>query len=342
MTIKHIYWFAYYNLEEPSVRYRAKYPLIELQEKYHISYSIVYPGYSLASLLNFFRTYFSALLFRRKNSIIVFQKIYSNGLYSATLKFLLFCRSSNTLYDIDDADYIRRPAKTIHYFMKKSTVCAAGSTSIIQYIQQYNSNTFLLTSPVIDHGIIKQQLEKTFTIGWIGYYGAHRASLTQLFFPALHKIDFPIKLKLIGVANVNEVQEIQSYFKNNPNISIDAPLNIDWFNEHSVYQFISSFDLGVSPLLDTEFNRGKSAFKLKQCLSCGVPVLGSSVGENKYFLKDGVNGFFCENADDFADRIVFLRNTIHESYPNLSQNALKTFPEFSLDHYCNKLMNLEF
>lgn len=140
----------------------------------------------------------------------------------------------------------------------------------------------------------KAALEKTFTIGWVGYYGAHRQSLTELFFPSLYKIDFPLKLKLLGVSDKVEEQEIKSYFKHNKNITVETPLDLDWLDEHSIYELITTFDFGVSPLIDNEFNRGKTAFKLKQCMSCGVPVLGSRVGENIAFLQDGINGYLCD------------------------------------------------
>ena len=339
MEIKHIYWFAYFNLDEPSVRYRAKFPLQELNEKHGITFSIVYPGYSFQNLSNFLLSFFSALFFRKRNSIIVFQKMYSIGIYTTALKVLLFFRSKHTLYDIDDADYTRRPAQTMHHFMKKCSACSAGSKSLMDYISQFNQNVFLLTSPVIDHGLTKTDLEKTMTVGWIGYYGAHRQNLTQLFFPALFNIDFPLKLKLLGVANEVEEQEIKSYFMDNINILVEAPLGLDWHDELSIYETIATFDVGVSPLIDNEFNRGKSAFKLKQCISCGVPVLGSSVGENNTFLKDGVNGYLCNTPNDYFQKLTLIKNSQDESYINLSMNAKKTFPTFSIDNYCSTFIN---
>lgn len=339
MEIKHIYWFAYFNLNEPSVRYRAKFPLQQLKERHGITYSILYPGYDFHNVSNFILTFFSVLLFRKSNSIIVFQKIYTSGIYATALKVLLFFRPQHTLYDIDDAEHIRRPAQTIHHFMKKCSACSAGSKSLVDYIRQYNQNVFLLTSPVIDHGLSKTALEKTLTVGWVGYYGAHRQSLTQLFFPALFDIDFPIKLKLLGVADKAEEQEIKLYFKNNKNITIETPLGLHWFDEHSIYEIITTFDVGVSPLIDNEFNRGKSAFKLKQCLSCGVPVLGSSVGENKEFLQDGINGYLCDNPNDYFQKLISLKSSQNGSYTKLSLNAKKTFPTFSIDNYCSTFIN---
>ena len=339
MGIKHIYWFAYFNLDEPSVRYRAKFPLQQLKHNHGITFSIVYPGYDFQNLSNFILTFFSALLFRKSNSIIVFQKIYTKGIYSSALKVLLFFRPQHTLYDIDDAEHTRRCAKTIHYFMKKCSACSAGSKSLVDYIKQFNQNVFLLTSPIINHGLTKTSLEKTMTVGWVGYYGAHRQSLTELFFPALYDIDFPIKLKLLGVANEIEEQEIKSYFKNNKNITVETPLGLDWLNEHSIYETIATFDIGVSPLMNNEFNRGKSAFKLKQCLSCGVPVLASSVGENKTFLQDGVNGYLCDTPSDYFQKLTSIRSSQSWSYNILSLNAKKTFTTFSIDNYCSTFIN---
>ena len=58
MEIKHIYWFAYLNISEPSVRYRAKYPLQQLNEKHNIGSLSYNPGYNFRNLLNFLLTYF--------------------------------------------------------------------------------------------------------------------------------------------------------------------------------------------------------------------------------------------------------------------------------------------
>lgn len=338
MEIKHIYWFSYFNLSEPSVRYRAKYPLEQLQSQYGITSSVVLPERNLHGIWQFIKVFLSALLFRKKDSLIVFQKIYTNGLYAKTLQLLLLLSPCNTLYDIDDAEYTRRPAGTIHYFMKKCTACTVGSAALANYARQFNTEVALLTSPVIEHGVSRAP-DNVFTVGWIGYYGAHRESLTRLLFPALQKTDFPVRLKLLGVAGSEEREEIRNYFSNKPNISLDMPADIDWQNEYAVYRHVASFDVGVSPLTDTEFNRAKSAFKLKQCLSCGIPVLGSSVGENLRFLKDGVNGYLCDSPDDYYENICRLQQLPAAAYSLLSENAKQSITQFSIAHYCAALLS---
>ncbi len=51
MKIEYIYWFAYYNLNAPSVRYRAQYPLKFLKEKYNIQNTFIYPEYKIINII---------------------------------------------------------------------------------------------------------------------------------------------------------------------------------------------------------------------------------------------------------------------------------------------------
>lgn len=332
-TIEHIFWFSYFNTDEPSVRYRAKYPLQFLTEKHGITYSLVYPGYDFHSIRVFVWTFFSVLFFRKKNSLIVYQKIYSKGIYAQALKILLRFRPYRTLYDMDDAEHTRRDAGTIHHFMKRCTACSVGSRSLREYALRFNPNVFLLTSPVIDHGLRQQPRNNAYCVGWIGYYAAHRDSLNQLFFPALRQLKFPIILKLLGVETKEEEQEIRSLFSDFPHITLEIPMSLNWQHEEIIYQHITSFTVGVSPLLDTEFNRGKSAFKLKQCLSCGVPVLASPVGENVHFLRDQLNGYFCLEPKDFEKKLTELYRIPQEHWKSWSQNALQTHSRFRMEVY---------
>ncbi len=340
MPIKHIYCFAFYDMSAPSVRYRLKYPFDLLKTEQGINYDLIHPGYDLKNLSRFLRVFLGILLFRKRHSLIIFQKIYTKGVYANALKILLFFRPKNTIYDIDDAEYIRFEPATVQYFMKHCAICTVGSETLKNYAQQYSPNTVLLTSPVINHQEIKNARNSLFTIGWIGFYNGHKDNLHQLLFPALKKIKEPIKLVLLGVRKAEHRQEIQDYFISNDNIQIEIPENIDWLDEISVYRRIKEFDVGVSPLIDNEFNRAKSAFKLKQYLSAGVPAICSPVGENIHFLGEGENGFFCNSTDAYEKAILKIKKMTIEEYQLLCNNTRKDYSEFSVRRYAFDLIGL--
>lgn len=340
MKPKHIYWFAYYNADEPSVRYRAIYPLKYLSAHHNFSYDLVMPGYKAADIFLFLKVYLSVLLLRRKNSVIVYQKLHTKRIYGTLLKWLVKCRPANTVYDIDDADYLKFPPENIRYFIRHSSHCIVGSRELGEYAATLNNRVSVLTSPIIEHNHIKQERNKLLTIGWVGYYNAHRASLMQLFFPALVDLGFEVKLIILGVVHPNHFVELNTYFELVKNVKLELPVNVNWQDEESVYQIISTFDIGVAPLLNTELNRAKSAFKLKQYLSCGVPVLGSDIGENSLFLKYGINGYVCNTPDDYSQYFRLIKNATDKEYTTLSVNAIDSIAGFSMANYCEKLVNL--
>lgn len=338
MKITHIYWFANYNPSSPSVRYRIIYTLPYFKNM-GISSSFVYPGYGFLNILHFIKIYLSVVFFRKKNSIIVFQKIHSARMYATLLKALLLFRSQNTLYDIDDAEYERHPSGTIHFFMRKCSACSAGSTRLLQYISVFNSNSFLQTSPVMQHDKIKIKRNQELVIGWIGFYNAHRKSLQELFYPALTDVRFPVRFVLIGVQEVKDRDEILSYFNDIKNIQIEFQNLADWEHDMPAYELISQFDIGVSPLLDTEMNRSKSAFKIKQYFSCGVPALGSPVGENITLISDGKNGFLCYSVQDYKERITEISSMNSSAYKQMQLHVLETRNNFSIENYCKNLVS---
>ena len=91
---------------------------------------------------------------------------------------------------------------------------------------------------------------------------------------------------------------------------------------------IHTFDIGLMPLTDTPWNRGKCALKVIEYMACGVPAIASPVGENNYIVKDGINGFLPSTIEEWVSVIeklsknyIFLeklgvqaRKTVEESY----------------------------
>jgi glycosyltransferase involved in cell wall biosynthesis len=59
---------------------------------------------------------------------------------------------------------------------------------------------------------------------------------------------------------------------------------------------IGACDVGIMPLPDGPWERGKCGYKLIQYMACGLPVIGSPVGVNSTIIDDGIDGFVAANS----------------------------------------------
>ncbi len=347
---QHIYWFAAYNLDSPSTRYRGKYPLDYFSRELGISFDFFMPERSVFGLLKFLRIYLLALFFRKNRSLIVIQKVCSNGFYANSLKLLLFFRPQNTLYDLDDAEYLRQGTRSLHHFLRKCKRVSVGSESLKQYCRVFNANVFILSSPVIEHGVVKQKRnDGCLHIGWVGDLGngnpvsqgfSYKKSMFDLFFPEILQYPYPLKLSLFGVKNEADIPEIKAFFQDSPHIELCIPAHLNWKDDLWLYDKIAQFDIGISPMVDHPFNQAKSAFKSKQYLSVGVPTLASDVGENSRFVLDQVNGLLCRGKGGFINAIHTIEKMDDAAYAEMSRQARAHRKDYSIPDFCTRLLKV--
>lgn len=332
--IEFIYWFAYYNLDSPSVRYRAKYPLDFFKKFKSVESYLIIPSYRPIAIYLFLKAYLSALFFRKPNSLIVIQRVQSRFIYSTLLKFLIRIKNQDTVYDLDDADYLEVNPKTIYFFAKHCEKISAGSKQIEIYLKQFNNHIIHTTSPIVDLEIVKTKRNSIFAIGWIGGFGGeHKDSLIELVLPAIKELTFRLKLILIGVIKIFDLEYIEKYFQDNSNIEIEVPLEIDWNDEVDIQTRIVQFDVGIATLTNSEMQLSKSGIKAKQYLNNGVPVLSTNLPENNTVVVDGVNGYFCATTNDFKKRINQFYNMTDSDYSQFSKNARESISKFDHNKY---------
>jgi glycosyltransferase involved in cell wall biosynthesis len=60
------------------------------------------------------------------------------------------------------------------------------------------------------------------------------------------------------------------------------------------------------PLVDSDWEQGKSGYKLIQYMACGKPVVASPVGVNNVIVKNGVNGYLAKNQDEWVEALALL------------------------------------
>jgi glycosyltransferase involved in cell wall biosynthesis len=111
---------------------------------------------------------------------------------------------------------------------------------------------------------------------------------------------------------------------------------IDWTQEGEIELLMRSH-VGIMPLTDDAFARGKSAFKLIQYLAAGIPVIASPVGENRTVVNDNVNGFLAYNTEHWVSYLETLA-TDQELYTKFAQAAKKSARQFSIQKYSPIMM----
>jgi len=88
--------------------------------------------------------------------------------------------------------------------------------------------------------------------------------------------------------------------------SLGLPMTSIAWTEQTEVASISSFDIGIMPLLDGSFERGKCGYKLIQYMACGLPVVASPVGVNCQIVEHGVNGFLAETPEQWEQALQTL------------------------------------
>jgi Glycosyltransferase len=131
-----------------------------------------------------------------------------------------------------------------------------------------------------------------FVVGWIG--SPSTAKYLQMLTGSLAKLSaqFPLRLRVIGGGDVRV-----------PGVEVES---LPWieFDEVSLLQ---GCDIGVMPLLDSPWERGKCGFKLIQYMACGKPVVASPVGVNREIVVEGVNGFLASTSKEWFEALLRLK-----------------------------------
>jgi glycosyltransferase involved in cell wall biosynthesis len=71
-------------------------------------------------------------------------------------------------------------------------------------------------------------------------------------------------------------------------------------------QELQKFHIGIMPLPDSPWERGKCGFKLIQYMACARPVVGSPVGVNRQIIEDGINGFHATSMTEWIRAVQLL------------------------------------
>jgi glycosyltransferase involved in cell wall biosynthesis len=80
---------------------------------------------------------------------------------------------------------------------------------------------------------------------------------------------------------------------------------VEW-SEDTEVESIRSLDIGIMPLLESPFAKGKCGYKLIQYMACGLPVVASPIGINSKLVAHGKNGYLANSKETWIEALSAL------------------------------------
>jgi len=262
---------------------------------------------ALSAVLAAYARRFATLLQRRRFDVLWLEYEALPWL-PAWLESLALAEGTPYLVDYDDAIFHRydlHPCKWVRRWlgskidvvMRRAAVVTCGNEYLAARARQAGARRVeilptvvdLARYPLRDRPREQQKLcDGVPVIGWIG------SPATSHYLEHVHQ---PLaEVCRGGKARIRLVGARDPYWP-------DVPYEVLSWSEDSEVAMLDTLDIGIMPLPDMPWERGKCGYKLVQYMACGKPVVASPVGVNGEIVSHGVNGFLAETADQWVEAL---------------------------------------
>lgn len=202
------------------------------------------------------------------------------------------------IFDVDDAIHLGTRGHQITKIATKADHVICGNNFLAEHYKKYSDVTVLPTSVDTNYFIPPKVInspEDSLIIGWCGSSSG---------FKYLYRIESQILKVLNKYPNlkIKIVADLPPKFKLIPNNKV---IYKKWSSVTEV-QDIQNFTIGLMPLDDTPWSRGKCSYKMLTYMAVSVPVIVSAVGMNIDVIGLGMSGIMINNDDEWGEAIVSL------------------------------------
>lgn len=207
------------------------------------------------------------------------------------------------IFDFDDAIWLPGTISEnswvakLKWHQKTAQICrwsykvSCGNDYLQNYALQYKSATVLLPSVLdTEQGYIERKEQQTaeVVIGWIGSHST--LPYLQLIEPVLQRLEQKYRFKLYIIAD------------RSPQLNVQSLVFKQWQRETEISDLLQ-LNIGLMPLPDTAWAKGKCAFKALQYMALGIPAVVSGVGANLQVVADGTTGYICHTEQEWYERL---------------------------------------
>lgn len=209
--------------------------------------------------------------------------------------------------DYDDATFHRydRAANPLFRYlwphkidvvMRGAALVIAGNEYLAEHARAAGARRVEILPTVVDPARypVRPAAAAPFTIGWMG------TPVTQRYLAPVAGALAEVctgggRVRLVGAAAVPA------------GLGADVCELRPWSEEREALDILE-FNVGIMPLDDTEWERGKCGYKLLQYMAAGRPVVASPVGVNPEIVQHGVTGFLASTAEEWRAALARLRD----------------------------------
>lgn len=244
------------------------------------------------------------------------------------------------VFDYDDALYALAPGQErgMRAFVRRRRIrrftnCLAAADLVVienepnrRLTEQFCPRTLTITGPIDTERYrpSPRALEGEVVLGWIG--SPSTTPYLRVLEPVLRELStrFPIALHVIGAAPFTMQGVVVRQFP---------------WTLASELQELAKFDIGLMPLSDDPWSRGKGGYKILQYMAMGIPTVASPVGINRDLIRDGETGLLAADEPAWADALGRLIADKGDRTRMGTAARADVVGRFSLDHYVPQFLD---
>lgn len=237
-----------------------------------------------------------------------------------------------TIFDFDDAIFVGRKEKLVHWMCANSCWVTPGNEYLARYARQITDRVTVIPT-VIDTDKYVPRIYSALKngrvrVGWSGSDQSIRATL----FPHLEmlaRLQARIDFELVVITNSEPQLPVSGLrWTFHP-----------WRQEEEPF-LESKMDIGIMPLIDDEFQRGKCALKLLQYMAAGLPTVASPVGVNENIIRHGITGMSASTEVEWHQALeTLIKNKVARVSIGCAGRQLCE-KEFSIHRWLPVLLNI--
>jgi len=234
----------------------------------------------------------------------------SSNLQAYLLEKILKQKNIKVIFDLDDALFlpvgsffgvkVRPGSFYLEKILQDVDYVTVNGHYLLSYSRNFNHRTTIIHDPIDTEMFSpkKKRNSDKVVIGWQGNARVHHENLAMLIEPLkkIAKEHDNVKFKIASSLGDPFVKEMFSQ----PEDVIEVDYGSErWLSMREFANLVYDFDIMVAPLRKTLWYEGKSALRVGIGMAMGIPVVASPVGEQKYVIKHGVNGFLADSEEEW-------------------------------------------